>query len=274
MLAQRRLASPGAWLREEAGGALDHFFRDPWLLWFVAEDPVRRGTLPGNIAGIARIIIDVARRAPGPGFQEQADYALRLVAWSRIAREAGVQISLIDVLLDAGAAIDGHDLYQGRFGSNLDAAIYNGNMAAAEHLLRRGATLSFSAALSLNRWEDVARMAPGITEEEKRAAFIQVAMHGNAEALRRMLELGMPATVTSERMQAHGTALHHAVWSGELDAVRLLVEAGAELNRRDTIYDGTPLGWALHVGNEQRDSARAKRYAEIAEYLIAQGAEE
>ena len=273
-LACERLTSPGPWLRDQIGDALDGFFEDPYLLWFVAEDPVRRGTLPGNIAEIAGIIIGVARQQGGPQFQEQLDYALRLVAWSWIARDAGVQIALIDVLLNAGAAMDGGELYEGRFGSNVDAAIYNGNFAAAEHLIQRGASLGFPAALSLNRWDDVERLAPTASPEDKRSAFIQVAMHGNAEALRRMMALGVPPTTTSERMQAHATALHHAVWSGRIAAVRTLVEAGADLSRRDTMYDGTPLGWALYLQREEKDSARAQRYAEIAECLTGLGAGE
>src|SRR5262245_5899023 len=57
-----RLASPGAWLRDKAGDALDGFFQRPYLLWFVAEDPVRNGRLPGNIAQVARTIIQTAER--------------------------------------------------------------------------------------------------------------------------------------------------------------------------------------------------------------------
>src|SRR6478672_11679694 len=45
-----RLESPGAWLRDQVGGALEGFFSRPYLLWFVAEDPVRNGKLPANIA--------------------------------------------------------------------------------------------------------------------------------------------------------------------------------------------------------------------------------
>ena len=48
-LVRNRLESPGAWLRDKVGGALDGFFRQPYLLWFVAEDPVRNGKLPRNI---------------------------------------------------------------------------------------------------------------------------------------------------------------------------------------------------------------------------------
>src|SRR6058998_2180374 len=61
-LARERLQSPGGWLRDQVGGALDGFFQRPYLLWFVAEDPVRNGRLPANIAAVARAIIDAASR--------------------------------------------------------------------------------------------------------------------------------------------------------------------------------------------------------------------
>jgi ankyrin repeat protein len=46
-----------------------------------------------------------------------------------------------------------------------------------------------------------------------------------------------------------------------LDVVRLLVERGARLDIKDTIYQGTPLGWALYG-----------KQTEIAEYLRGRGA--
>lgn len=45
-------------------------------------------------------------------------------------------------------------------------------------------------------------------------------------------------------------ALHHAVWSGSLDTVKLLVEAGAKMDTGDSIYDGTPLDWAEYGKKE------------------------
>src|SRR5262249_7238103 len=134
-LVRDRLGAPGFWLRDKVGGALDGFFRQPYLLWFVAEDPVRNGKLPRNIAEVARTIVRAAQRAGLGSLQEQVDVALRLVCWSWIARECGVQIELIDVLLDAGASPDGQEVYEGRYGTHSDAAIYNGNFAAADHLL-------------------------------------------------------------------------------------------------------------------------------------------
>jgi hypothetical protein len=260
-LVRERLPSPGAWLRDKVGDALDGFFREPYLLWFVAEDPVRNGKLPKNISAIARAIIRAAEHENVASFPEQIAYTLRLVCWSWIARECGVQIQLIDVLLDAVASPDGTDVYEGRYGSHADAAIYNKNFAAAEHLLERGATPTLTTVVCLNRWVEAAQLFLSATRNERENAFVQAAMGGNAEALRRMLALGCDPTTVSGQNQSHATALHHAVWSGSLDAVQVLTEAGADLTRRDTIYDATPLGWAEYGKQD-----------EIAAYLRGVGA--
>ena len=84
-LVSDRLASPGSWLRDKVGNALDSFFQQPYLLWFVAEDPVRNGSLPSNIAEVARTIIRAAQHAGVASLREQLDYALQLVSWSWIA---------------------------------------------------------------------------------------------------------------------------------------------------------------------------------------------
>ena len=36
------------------------YFRHPYLLWFVAENPIRNGKLPENIAQVTRTIIEAA----------------------------------------------------------------------------------------------------------------------------------------------------------------------------------------------------------------------
>ena len=61
-------------------------------------------------------------------------------------------------------------------------------------------------------------------------------------------------------MYPHATPLDHAVCSGSLDAVRLLVEAGAELGTRDKGQNATPLGWAEYAGDKDP-------HAGIAAYL-------
>jgi hypothetical protein len=146
-LARQRLTAPGPWLRDKIGGALDGFFKGPYLLWFVAEDVPVVGRLPKNIAEVTRAILRSAQGAPG--LKEQLDSALRLVCWSGVAERCGVQIELIDTLLDAGARPDG--------GPN--NALVNGHIAAAEHLVERGAELTLASAVCLGRWDDARRLS-------------------------------------------------------------------------------------------------------------------
>src|SRR5262249_39787913 len=149
-------------------------------------------------------------------------------SWSWIARECGVQIALLDVLLDAGASP----------GGNPNNALVNGNFAAAEHLVERGATLTLATALCLERWDDVRRLAQTADAREKQFGFILAALNGKAEALRQVIALGVDLNAPSSDLYAHATALHHAVCSGSLEAVQTLVEAGADLRAKDTAYHG------------------------------------
>jgi len=254
-LARERLVAPGAWLRDKIAGALDGFFKDPYLLWFVAEDVPVHGRLPRNIAEVTRAIL---RSAQGtPGLREQLDSTLRLVCWSGVAQQAGVQIELIDTLLDAGASPNGDP----------DCALVNRHVAAAEHLVARGAELTLASAVCLGRWDDARRLAATASEAEKQFALVLAALNGKAEAVKRMVEIGADVNRPSADLYAHGTPLHHAVCSGSLATVRALVEAGADPGKRDSAWNGTPLGWAEHYLGEKKDDDSQRRYGEIAEYL-------
>jgi hypothetical protein len=258
-LVHDRLDEPGVWLREVVGNALDGFFQRPFLLWFVAEDPVRRGRLPASIATIARVIVDAARREAAPNLQEQLNYALTLVSWSWIARECGVQLPLIDVLIDAGAVPAG----------NANNALVNGNVEAAKHLVERGGTVTLATALALGRRQDVDRLLATSTAEQKQFAFVLSALNGHAEALQRVIESGIEINAPSADLYSHGTPLHHAVASGSLDSVRVLVEAGADPTRKDSAWGGTPLGWAQYYVKETESGGARKEYDAIAEYLLS-----
>jgi ankyrin repeat protein len=254
-LAWERLVAPGPWLRDKIGGALDGFFKDPYLLWFVAEDVPVLGRLPKNIAEVTRAILRSAQGSPG--LQEQLDSALRLVCWSGVAQRCGVQIELIDALLDAGASPDG--------GPN--NALVNGHVTAAEHLVARGAALTLASAVCLGRWDDASRLAQTASDGEKQFAFVLAALNGKADALKWMIGAGVDVNRPSRDLYSHGTPLHHAVCSGSLEAVQVLVEAGADLSAKDTAWNGTPLGWAEHYVQEAKDGYAKKAYPEIAAYL-------
>jgi len=232
----------GRLLREDPGLVRDRvdggegYFRRPYLLWFVAENPVRNGRLPANIAEVARVVLLAAEGVESR--QEQIDYALALVCSGRVARECGVQRELIDVLADAGADLNGA----------LRPALAHREIAAAERLLERGAAAGLTAAVCLGRAEDVARLAPASSAGERQEAFAAAALYGDARALAILIGLGVDVDAYNPPgFHDNGTALHHAVDSGSLDAVRALVEAGADRGARDRIYEGTPLDWAEYL---------------------------
>jgi peptide-methionine (S)-S-oxide reductase len=262
-LVRERLAAPGEWLRSKVGNALSGFFKAPYLLWFVAEDPVRNDALPQNIADVARTLVEAARRERVSSLQEQLDYALRLVAWSWVAKRCGVQLGLIDVLIDAGASLEGVP----------DSALVNGHVDAAERLVQRGAPLTLATALILGRWGEGERLAATTSARDKRMALVLAALNGKAEAIVRLASLAdVDVSAVSEDLYAHATPLHHAVCSGSLSTVQALVNAGASLTAKDSAYAGTPLGWAEHFEGEAPDAEAQARYTAIKEYLRAAGA--
>jgi peptide-methionine (S)-S-oxide reductase len=261
-LARERFKSPGAWLRDQIGPALDGFFNRPYLLWFVTEDAVRTGRLSPNAAAIARLIIQAASLGSVEDLRDQLDSTLHFAVCSPIGRDDGRQLELLDVLIDAGASIEGAPVQ----------ALICYNAQAAEHLLRRGARLTLPSAVCLERWDDVNRLAEEASAVEKHVALGLAALNGKAEALARLLPLGVDVDAFTAGFYSHATPLHHAVWSGCLEAVKVLVEAGARLDTRDTAEQATPLGWAEYATTLPRASVEGRQYAEIAAYLREKGA--
>ena len=255
-LATARLESPGPWLRDAVGNALDGFFARPYLLWFVAEDPVRAGRLPPNITEIARAIIDAARRHDARSLPTQLDQALRLVSWSGIAAQAGMQIPLINALVQAGAAP----------ADIADNALVNRHVAAAERLIELGGQLTLASAVCLERWDLIPSFFAEANDGLKQMSLVLAALNGKARGVRWLLEHGVPPNQPSADLYAHGRPLHHAVCSGSLDTVKALVESGADPTIADSAWNGTPLGWAEHYVEESGPDRRG-RYLDIAEYL-------
>ncbi len=240
------------------------YFQQPYLLWFVADNPIRHGKLPANIVAICALIINKIKGENLDTLQVQLDYTLDLVVTGSTPRNSGVQIELMDLLIDAGANVGrGH------------GALAHGNIAASQRLLERGGELTLTTAICLDHWEEVPKLMQTASATEVQVALVAAAFFGNVRALIYLLEQGADPNVypdLAEGFHSHGTALHQAVSSSSLEAVKVLVEAGARQDLKDKIYEGTPLGWAMYslTSDEFEDPTAKDRYTEIAEYLQQQ----
>jgi Ankyrin repeats (3 copies) len=257
---EKLLAQYPRLVRDRLNYPPEGYFKDPYLLWFVAGNPIRIDKLPPNIVDVTQMLIGfVKREAPG-NTQEQLDYTLGLIATGRIPRECGVQIEMIDLLIDEGA----------KPGGGL-GALAHGNIAAAERLIERGGELTLATAVGLNRMNDVKHLASSANREALLVALTTAAFYGKPDMISYLLSIGAGPNGyprNNDGFHSHATPLHQAVCSGSLDAVKLLVEADAKLDARDHIYEGTPLGWAGHMQTEVGyDEAAKKNFALIAKYL-------
>lgn len=213
----------------------ENYFREPSLLEFVAENPIRHDGLPPNIVEVAQAILDEGGRAD----QAAIDSTLDLVCSGRVPRECGVQVPLIDLLCDHGADPN----------TAMPAALAHGEFEAVDALILRGARMDLLAAAGTGRLEAVQRELPAADPAQRQQAFALAAQHGHAEVVRLFLEAGEdPNRYNPVGFHAHSTPLHQAALAGHLNAVRALLEGGARLDLRDILHDGTPLDWAEYSG--------------------------
>jgi peptide-methionine (S)-S-oxide reductase len=218
------------------------YFERPYLLWFVAGNPVRNERLPPNIGEITRSIIGRVQKPDA-----QVHYALELVCSGRVPRESGVQRELIDVLCDAGADPS----------SAVVTAVAHRESDAVSHLLEHGAPLTLLAAIATGAHERIPPFVKNAPPEALQYALTAAALYGDVSTISLVIDAGADIDAYSpENFHRHATPLHQAVYYGHLDVVRALVEAGARLDIRDHGYQGTPLEWAEY----------AER-TEIAQYL-------
>jgi len=161
--------------------------------------------------------------------------------------EAGLQAALAETLLDYGAALVGP-------GSNWQSAVMTaltfGYLETARALARRDAPLdNVAVAAGLGLADHTARLLPAATSDDKHIALALAAQHGHVNVVRLLLDAGEdPNRYNPDGYHSHSTPLHQAVWSNHTEVVRLLVERGARLDIADTVYDGTPLDWAVYGG--------------------------
>jgi ankyrin repeat protein len=108
---------------------------------------------------------------------------------------------------------------------------------------------------------------PGRLTGDDRAVVANVAATAPATVVALMLDLGFSP---GDRNGLGEQPLHTAAYHGNAEVVRLLIEAGADLDARDARFDGAPLAYAT-VGSGER-VGQPGNWAETVRLLISAGA--
>jgi ankyrin repeat protein len=100
------------------------------------------------------------------------------------------------------------------------------------------------------------------------AVVFGAAKRGDTGPLNSAAALGLEVNRVDEKGE---TPLHYAALNGRVDAVRRLLELGADHQVRDKTYQAPPLGWCVHGSIHFRSAGGD--YPAVAEALLAAGAE-
>ena len=236
------------------------------LLHYVSANGVEnyRQQTPQNIVRIAETllaagaVVDAEANVYGGG-----STTLGLVATSAHPRQAGLQIALIQLLLDHGARME-HPNLAGNDHGAVFACLANGCPEAARYLADRGARLDLVAAAGVGRLDVVQSLVDQAEVSAREMALRYAAAYGNGHVVRFLLDRGL-------NVDAHTgdgeTALFYTVLSGHLDVIKLLLERGARPGVR-TRYGGDVVGAALWRAGHGGDPGR---YVTIIATLVAAG---
>lgn len=227
----------------------------PTLLQCVALDGKDK---PNNVE-MAKLLIDAGAEINGP-----------LVAAGSIGNRA-----VAELLLDRGAAIDGTSGW-----SPLEEALYWNNQNTIALLLERGAKVqNLRTAAALGRTDliedyfdgeghlkpeagkidwpfgnrDVDRI--NAWSQDQRGivnnAFVYACMHGHIDAAKLLLDKGAEINTIPGGFDYAGTGLHYAALNAHRTMVEFLLQHGADRNINDTKVGSTAAGWADHGGHSE-----------------------
>jgi ankyrin repeat protein len=218
------------------------------LLHYIAANGVEncRQRTPPNAVEVAKTLLDAG--AEVDALADMYDHkctTMSMLVSSCHPANAGLQVELAETLLDFGGALNGP-------GSNWQSAAMTaltfGYLDTARALVRRGSPVdNLPLAAGVGLLNEAERLLPTADPKSRHVALALAAQHGHADVVRLLLNSGEdPNRFNPDGYHSHSTPLHQAALAGHIAAVQELVEHGARLDVRDTIYDGTPLGWAEH----------------------------
>ena len=217
-----------------------------------------RQKAPKNAVDIARLLLDAGAEPDALAHMYGGDATtMDMLVSSVHPHAAGVQVGLVDILVDYGASLNGVE----DNGSPLMTAFRFHYPLAAEELARRGARVdNVVTAAALGRVDlvdafvtDTGDLRPEVPLVRVRwprlprdprvhlgYALTWAATWGRKDVVELMLRKGVDPNGKDD----DATALHFAAAYGHMDIVRLLLQHGASLETLNS-YDGTVLSGTL-----------------------------
>ena len=225
-----------------------------------------RQRTPANIVRIAEILVDA-----GVDIEATADVyggdctTLGLAATSAHPRLAGVQLPLLQLLLDRGARVEGE---VGGNGTGIVlACLGNGCPEAAAYLADRGARVQIAEAAGLGRRDAVERLLADArhTPAQLNHGLRYACVYGRMEVAELLVGCGADLADGTGDGQ---TPAHMAVIGGHLETLKMLLAHNPPVEQHNA-YAGTVLGQTLWSAGHGGDP---DRYIAIIDALLTAGA--
>jgi ankyrin repeat protein len=244
------------------------------LLHYVSANGVEdfRQKTPENIVEIAKLLLDAGADVnAGSEAYGGRSATLGLTSTSWHPQEAGVQLPLMELLIERGAIIDGPD-----GGSAVNDSLHNGRGEAAELFAKHGTRLDLEGAAGVGRldvvrtfFNDDGSLRPPATPKQMKAGFAWACEFGRTAVVDFLLQRGIEL---DEKLPHNGQTGLHQRLRRHASTVRLLLERGAPVDVKDESFGGTPLEWALYGWGSSSVMAQRGSYYEVVASLVRAGA--